>query len=137
MKALASALGCALILVACGGFLPQADTVRLEDGYRPGKQVDPCTDSDSCRDDYTAEAQRWADARGGGLVSVTFHQIVNDAGQIVLGTRSGGLTFIAVETFGDGHREAFYIGCGIGIYPHECFSRRRYFPIADPGVSPE
>ena len=128
MKAAATALGCALVLVACGGLLPQADTVRLEDGYLPGKQVDPCSASESCRVDYTAEAQRWAGARAGGLVSVTFHEIVDDVGRIIHPVRSGGGTFIAVDTFRDGHREAFYIGCGVGINPHECFSGRRLGP---------
>jgi hypothetical protein len=89
----------------------------------PGHQR-PC--SDRC-DDMTAEILRWIDREApgdAGLASLTWHTMVDEAGNGVLMNRSGGSTWLAVATLTDGSRIPLLVGCGVGLDTERCFAGR-------------
>jgi hypothetical protein len=89
----------------------------------PGQAL-PCDPTMRCRE-LRAEIDRWA-ARAapdhGPIVEVSFHTFVDDAGQSIIMTRSGGGTYLAIVTFGGGEQIGLKVGCGIGIDADACFA---------------
>ena len=91
----------------------------------PGQQL-VCNADMRCPD-MRAEIERWAAASAvdlGPIVEVRFHGAVDDQGRHILLTRSGGGTYVAVVTFGDGSAVAVLVGCGIGVDTRACFVNR-------------
>ena len=97
----------------------------------PGSSVYPgeeyaCSALMRCAD-MRAEIERWAAASMDGhgpIAAVTFHRMLDDQGRHLLLTRSGGGTYIAIVTFGDGSAVAVLVGCGIGVDTKACFVNR-------------
>ena len=50
------------------------------------------------------------------------YTFVDDAGQSIMLTRSGGGTYLAIVTFGNAELIGLKVGCGIGIDPDACFA---------------
>jgi hypothetical protein len=88
----------------------------------PGHQVG-CDVVDHCQnvlaeiDAFLAEH----DPGQGPAASVTLHMPTSAEGPRAM-NRSGGGTWMAIITFGDGSRTALMVGCGVGIEPGRCFS---------------
>jgi hypothetical protein len=57
----------------------------------------------------------------GPTASVTIHTPATADGPAAI-TRSGGGTWMAIVTFGDGSPTALLVGCGVGVEPGGCFS---------------
>ena len=97
----------------------------------PGSSLYPgqeylCSAQMRCAD-MRAEIERWAAASPedhGAIIAVTFHGALDDQGRHILLTRSGGGTYVAVVTFGDGSTVAVLVGCGIGVDTKACFVNR-------------
>jgi hypothetical protein len=75
--------------------------------------------------DMRAEIDRWAAREAperGPVVGISLYLFVDDAGQSIIMTRSGGGTYLAIVTFGNGEQIGLKVGCGIGADPDACFA---------------
>ena len=89
----------------------------------PGRAL-PCEPTMRCHD-LRAEIDRWA-ARAAPeqrpILDIAFYTFVDEAGQSIIMTRSGGGTYLAIVTFGGGEQIGLKVGCGIGVDPKACFA---------------
>jgi hypothetical protein len=121
----------ALLAAACDIGQPAFDPSLTIPGFtdqgplHPSNPAADCATLSRCAD-MLAEIGRWSERTApelGPPTSVTFHGARDEVGNVILMTRSGGSTWIAVVTWSSGRRAAVVVGCGVGVDRERCFSQ--------------